>query len=111
MDTDPLALKRKLDDTTDKLVNIQKKLKVSHQRNRRLKRTVHSLKAVVEDLKDNGMVSDNCAYMLDSAFSSVTKGIINRIIKNKASGKHSRAEYDPVIKAFALTLQFYSAKA
>ena len=69
------------------------------------------MKAIVEDLKDNGMVSDNCADVLCSTFSGVTNGIINRIIKNKASGKNSRAECDPVIKAFVLTLQFYSAKA
>ena len=51
-------------------------------------------------------VTNNCVEMLDTTLS----GNMSKMIKNKASGKRSREEYDPVIKAFAFTIQFYSAK-
>ena len=95
----PLTLKRKLDDASDKLDNFRKKIKVSQQRSWRLERW-----------KENGMVTDNCVEMLETTFSGVTKAIMSRIIKNEVSAKRSREEYDPVIKAFAFTLQFYYAK-
>jgi len=110
-DPSPSKMKRKLGTATETIENLRKKLKVTQQKTRRLKKKVEKLSSVVEELKNKGMVSENCVEILNSTFSGVPLAVMSRILKNQASGKKSRQEYDTVIKSFALTLNFYSAKA
>ena len=106
----PNTLKRKLTATTEALDTVKKRLKLSQQTSRRLKKKVENLDAVVSELQNGGMISEQCAEMLDSTFSGVPLEMMKRLLKNK-DGKTSREEYNKVLKSFALTLQFYSSKA
>ena len=106
----PRKLKRMLDSSTDKLVSVNKKLKVQRQRVRRLKKTVDSLSAVVKNLKQQKLVSDSCLEVLESTYSCVSFAMMKCFVEHR--GKIlTRKAYPPELRAFALTLQFYSTKA
>ena len=56
------------------------------------------------------MISEKCAEVLDTSFSGIPKDLMLRVLqKNKNAG--SRCPYSEELKAFAMTLQFYSSKA
>ena len=107
----PRAMKHKLDVTSAKLCEMKKRLKVSQQKTRRLHKKVDSLKTVVKSLQDKQLVSNNGADVLSKTFSGVPSEIMKRMMSNKHRGKVTREQYPPVLRAFALTLQFYSTKA
>lgn len=102
----PRKLKRKIDDLNDKLNACRKKLKCEHQKSERLKKKVSDLSSVVETLKKERIVSTNCADMLETTISCVPQEIMKRVLKTKNLCKYSKE-----LKAFAMTLHFYSAKA
>ena len=102
-------LKNKLKKSDKKVEILKKKLKLSQQRSRRLQKKVFSLKEVVSELRDKKLISPNCEDMLNQTFEGVPLALMKRVKSNKKSGKG--CVYSPELKSFALTLQFYSAKA
>uniref|UniRef100_A0A8C4WUX8 THAP-type domain-containing protein n=1 Tax=Eptatretus burgeri TaxID=7764 RepID=A0A8C4WUX8_EPTBU len=70
-DPSPSKMKRKLGTATETIENLRTKLKVTQQKTRRLKKKVEKLISVVEELKNKGMVSENCVEILNSTFSGV----------------------------------------
>ena len=76
----------------------------------RLRRNVVSLKSVVDSLRKERLVSEPCEEMLERTFSGVPLEVMKRIVSQKHK-KLSRKSYPPELRAFALTLQFYSTKA
>lgn len=106
----PKAVKRKLTEALDHIDNLQKMLKTTHQKSRRLQK-VTSLQEVVKSLKEKQFVSDNGAEMLSKTYSDIPSEMLERILTDKTTGKLSRDTYPPVLRAFALTLHFYSEKA
>ena len=105
----PKSLKRKLHSTLDLVTSCKKKIKLDQQRNRRLKKKVESLQSVVDSVKDKCMISESGIEMLERYFSGVPLEVMKCVLGN--SEKISHAKYHPVLKAFALTLLFYSTKA
>ena len=106
----PRCLKRKLDSATNNIQIMKKKLRISQQKTRRLKRNVSSLKSIVQDLRKKNLMSMAAAEMLEKTFSGVPREILERLIKQK-NDQISRKKYSPILRSFALTLQFYSTKA
>ena len=104
----PRKLKKRLDKSSEQILELKKKLKASQQRSRRLKIKVRSLKTVVKQLREKQLIS-NCEEMLNQTFSGVPLEMMKRITSGKVSGKGRK--YPPQLRSFALTLQFYSAKA
>ncbi|XP_049273696.1 THAP domain-containing protein 1-like [Rhipicephalus sanguineus] len=67
----PKVLKKRLEKCTDAIENIKKKLKLSEQRERRLKNKVTSLSKIVDDLKSKLLASNDACAMLEKCFSGV----------------------------------------
>ena len=99
-------MKRKLNAQHDALVKYRKKLRFLQQKNRRLQRKVKSISDIVQSLQKKALISDSCAELLETTFSGVHLQLMKRLL-----GAQSQTEYHPTLKAFALTLQFYSTKA
>ena len=104
----PEELQQELEKKNAQIESLKKKLKSSQQKSRRLSGKVTSLKNIVKSLKQHHLISTNCEEMLNQTFSGVPLSLMKRMTAKK-SGKGRR--YSPVLKSFALTLQFYSAKA
>eukprot|EP00745_Piridium_sociabile_P017458 TRINITY_DN26262_c0_g3_i1.p1 TRINITY_DN26262_c0_g3~~TRINITY_DN26262_c0_g3_i1.p1 ORF type:complete len:251 (+),score=56.55 TRINITY_DN26262_c0_g3_i1:228-980(+) len=105
----PRKLKRKLEIALEKNAVLSRKLKVEQTKKSKLRKTVQSLKTVVKTLKDKNLVTSQCAELLDSTFSGVPNDVMKRLL-NKKNNKHC-GEYTPELRSFAMTLNFYSAKA
>lgn len=105
----PRKLKRKLDLSLQNEEELKKKIKHEQTTNSRLRKKVKSLKEIVQTLKKKNLVTDQCATLLESTFTGVSNSIMQRILKqnkNKNPGKYSNE-----LRSFAMTLNFYSAKA
>ena len=95
---------------SDKYMKLNRKLQTSRMKVHRLKKNVVSLKSVVDSLRKERLVSEPCEEMLERTFSGVPLEVMKRIVSHKHK-KLSRKSYPPELRAFALTLQFYSTKA
>ena len=107
----PRTIKRRLDIAYDQVDNLNKKVKTLQQKSRRLSKKVSHLQEVVNTLRKENRVSTNAAEMLSKTFADVPADMMTRMVANKSSGHVSRKRYPPALRAFALTLHFYSAKA
>ena len=102
-------MQEKLRKSNKKIETLKRKLKTSQQRSRRLKKKVFSLKEVVHELRKKDLISTDCEHMLNQTFTGLPLAITKRMVSKKKSQKG--CAYSPELKSFALTLQFYSAKA
>ena len=102
------SLAKKLSSCKSHINLLKKKLKCSNQKSRRLKNNIKSLKSVVKALRNKNMISSNCEERLNKGISGVPLAIIKRLISKK---RGNGCKYPPELRSFALTLQFYSAKA
>jgi hypothetical protein len=104
----PLKLKRCLNTVNEALECYRKRLKLSQQRSCRLAKRVKSMETVIRDLKEKNLLSEQAAANLSASFSGSALELIKRCM-NK--GQYSKAVYPAELRAFALALQFYSARA
>lgn len=108
----PKAIKRKLLKQEIQLEANRKKIKMMEQRTRRLRRKVHSLSEVVQQLKSLNLLTDPATELLNLSFSNIPLQLFTRMIRKKTTGgKSLKSKYEPVLRSFALTLHFYSPKA
>ncbi|KAL3247894.1 hypothetical protein MRX96_056787 [Rhipicephalus microplus] len=61
----PKTLKRKLDACTDSATAVKRKLKLSLERERRLRRKVSSYNEIIDDLKHKQLISEDASAMLE----------------------------------------------
>ena len=105
----PRRMRRQMCDLVDKVESLQKKLKRSHQKTRRLKKKVNTLADVVSKLKEENLINNDCAAVLETTFSGVPCELMKRLMTQKE--KKNPGAYPPELRSFAMTLKFYSAKA
>ena len=67
------------------------------------------MKTAVKHLRKKQIISSSCEEMLKQSFSGASLDLMKRMTSGKINGKGCK--YPPELKSFALTLQFYSAKA
>ena len=103
----PRKMKRKLEMVVDKLEKSNKKLRVSQKKTNRLKKKISNLNSLVTLLQDENRISSHCAELLETTLTGVPKKLLERITGKKPK----KGEYPEELKAFAMTLQFYSSKA
>ena len=105
----PRRMRRQMCDLVDKVESLQKKLKRSHQKTRRLKKKVNTLADVVSKLKEENLINNDCTAVLETTFSGVPCELMKRLMMQKE--KRNPCAYPPELRSFAMTLKFYSAKA
>jgi len=106
----PTKLKRKLDTVVDGVQVQQKRLKSSQQRVRRLRNKVMSLQDIIDDLTDKNLLTQQAAENITASFTGPAAELVQRCVNRSVGGESAKA-YPPELKAFALTLQFYSRRA
>ena len=80
------SLKKKLDEMTEQLQLVTKKLKLQQQKSRRWKKSATDLRSIVNSLEAEKLISTNCAALLDTTLHGVPKEIMARVLKSKACG-------------------------
>ena len=105
----PRKLKRRLDTVTSALEISKKRLKVTQQRNRRISKRLKSATDVINDLRKKDLLSLQAAENISASFSGPALELVTRCLQKKSGS--SVQPYPTQLKSFALTLQFYSARA
>ena len=105
----PRRTKRRLDDLVDTATLLKKRLKSSQKKVGRYREKVSTLNSVVSELKEKNLINSDCANMLETTFSGVSKELMKRLVTQK-KGKNPGA-YPLELRSFAMTLKFYSTKA
>ena len=103
------ALKQKLCYAEGQLRSCRKRIKVLMQSKRRLQKRNADLKAVIDDMRKNDIISSESLSVLQNA-----AGGVNDLIKRRAAkqlGTPCQVPYSPELRTFALTLHFYSPHA
>jgi len=108
MSSEQRKLEEKVRKQAELLARYRKKLKLEKQRTKRLKSKVATLSELIISLKQKKLISGHHEEILSKKFSNVSQELINRMKKVK---KGQGRKYSPLLKSFALTLQFYSTKA
>jgi hypothetical protein len=107
-----IQLKERNDSIVKQNAVLRKKLRLSKEAQTRLKKKCSSLKQVIQDLKEKDLVSEGVEELLKEASSKVPVHIFKRMAKSTKKKKtKSEIHYSKEMKAFAITLQFYSSKA
>ena len=85
-------------------------MKTIQKKNQRLKRKVATLQDVAENLRKSNRISDTGIEVLEKSFAGVPLEVMKRLLQSKKSSQ-CKESYHPILRSFALTLQFYSTKA
>ncbi|CAB3989247.1 Hypothetical predicted protein [Paramuricea clavata] len=93
----PCRMRRQVDDLTDKVENLQKKLRIDQQKTRRRNKKVSTLTAVVSELREKNLINSDCATILESTFSGVPKERMERLVTQKK--KKNLGVYPPELSS------------
>jgi hypothetical protein len=104
-------LKRQRDCLQNEVTTLQKKLKLSQQKARRLQVKCESLEDVLSSLKEKNLVTQSAFEILKESSDKIPSQVIQRLFNNKLNPGVKRKLYSNELRTFAVTLNFYSAKA
>ena len=89
----------------------RRRIKALQRRVNRLKTKVTSMNDIIADLKNKFKLSEKKESMLTVSGSAITNDLLHRLSKQQKAGHLLRKKYTAALSQFALTLNFYSAKA
>ena len=105
------CLKRKLDKAIDDVETLKKRLRAMKVQKERATKKASSLSDVIQTLKDRKLLSVAVCEVLKDCSSKVPSQLIQRLLDNNLKPGIRKKLYQKELKAFAVTLQFYSSKA
>lgn len=103
------SLKRKLSESEKREVTARKKIRRIRYENAKLQKRQASLQKIVEELQSKNLISGDISQELQTAGKGVEQ-LFTRIV-SKARNLKVTKTYPPELRAFAITLDFYSPKA
>lgn len=106
----PRSTKKRLQQTKRSLNLSNARVKALTQRVKRLKIKVTHLKTLINDLSKRNKASEECILLLKQ-YDEFQMEIFNRMVKNTGTKNFNHDKYPPELRAFAITLHFYSPKA
>jgi uncharacterized protein YoxC len=101
----PRRAKRSLDLAFNTIEKQRKKIKCLQDKNRRLLKKTKSLQDLVQHLKKKNLITEQAGANIMTSMPDAIQEIIQRNLQNR------RLKYSAELRSFAITLQFYSAKA
>ena len=101
--------KKKLDEIIEKLKISRKNVKILQQTKRRYKRKIENLEQLLSELKEKRYLNEDEAQVLNCT-TGHTKEIFDRLIAKGKNVPHPK-KFSRELRAFALTLHYYSVNA
>ena len=94
----------------DKNKKLRSKVKILNQKIRRKKTQIKTLSCLITQLRKENKLKSNVARILDHEFSGLSLELIKNISSKQTKSSHGQ-HYSDIIKQFAVTLHYHSAKA
>lgn len=89
----------------EEVTQLKKKIKILQQSKRRLTKKNKTAQEIIRDIKDQKLMSEEGMEVFTASFSPDIQQLLNRAAKDQ------KGTYPPELRAFALTLHFYSPSA
>ncbi|KAJ8963983.1 hypothetical protein NQ317_006928 [Molorchus minor] len=101
----PRKAKRHLEFVKEVVQEQKKKIRKLHDQEKALKQHIHSLQNLLDHLMEKNILSEHAAASIKDETPSTIQNILRRQLQSK------NRKYLPGLRAFALTLHFYSSNA
>jgi hypothetical protein len=106
-----IELKKRIDKLIEENNSLKRKLKIARQSKKHFAKKCKSLKNDLKSLKEKILVSESFEETLKSTSSKVPFQLFNRLVESQRNATKKTQKYSKELRSFAVTLQFYSAKA
>ncbi|KAL3217407.1 hypothetical protein MRX96_032409 [Rhipicephalus microplus] len=100
-----LFYKDKVLSSQEDITQLQKKVKTLQQTKRRLVKGNETAQEIIKEIREQKLLSEEGSHVFSSVFSDDIQQLLCRV------GNEQKGKYPPELRAFALTLHFYSPAA
>ncbi|KAL3199572.1 hypothetical protein MRX96_001334 [Rhipicephalus microplus] len=97
--------KDKVLSSQEEITQLKKKVKTLQQTKRRLVKRNESAQEIIKEIREQKLLSEEGSHVFSSVFSDDIQQLLCRV------GNEQKCKYPPELRAFALTLHFYSPAA
>ncbi|KAL3186990.1 hypothetical protein MRX96_026087 [Rhipicephalus microplus] len=97
--------KDKVLSSQEEITQLKKKVKTLQQTKRRLVKRNESAQEIIKEIREQKLLSEEGSHVFSSVFSDDIQQLLCRV------GNEQKGKYPPELRAFALTLHFYSPDA
>ncbi|XP_075746106.1 THAP domain-containing protein 1-like [Rhipicephalus microplus] len=97
--------KDKVLSSQEEITQLKKKVKTLQQTKRRLAKRKETAQEIIKEMREQKLLSEEGSHLFSSVFSDDIQQLLCRV------GNEQKGKYPPELRAFALTLHFYSPAA